>query len=843
MASHEEVEEGGPPAKRSLVDVAACLQSVKNILCSILEGRNAQEKYPRPIGQRLVAFDKVSPNLAHLDSAKPAAMFAKQSYFSFSGDQELQEEVFMRSCLAASSEEQRMVKMAELLSCRLQENGAVCADADVKTCLLLGSAGCGKSTTADVLLHQWSTGKILAEKLELILSLQLCDPNVCRATCLNDLLTAALGSKAEEGVVQSLSTYFQRKPSGLCLVFDDLDVCVVQSCDEYVRNILFSPMACGHHVLVFSRPCDNAVRLSSSGEYQQHVHLLGLTAEGVYEHLEEAAGRDACISIKKEPEANISILALMSIPFFASVLCSMMEEENRLPACITRVMYWIVRNAASARLHYRVKSFRDLPPYLIQAVCELSRFAFLMVVKKKRVFSDSDLLGCNLSSQARDFGLLHRTYCSMADSYYHYQFSHIALQEYLASWFAAECTTRNLLHRGNLLANLGPRPGHLTLFWRFLSAILPREQAYPLLGDLLHRAQHSVQTPLHTSALRCAHKLFSASGVFCNEKNFKDLHRQLLQVLSLKEMQRLADVLMVGHDGEFRGHESVLDALPEGHAAPSAELYLETLLMVWKHQEMLPNALLLLESLKKVHSNLPNICHHILRLEGLERTHPDVAAFQAHPAFTIHTDSTLNVFMSYREHVLYLDTGTGHSFPAVQSILEGGLEIAPCDGNLLSIPHCSALGFVLKAHSDRVRQLGISNCLNDVRLLVLAGALSRCQVITKLDFSFNKVKNFHMIARLLNVVSRHIRTLRLDGLDIRDASFKVLSAVLCFCKRLSYLSIAQIGLTAASLPDLGRVLSQCPELQHLNVQANTSQCPELQHLNVQANTSQCPELQ
>ena len=107
----------------------------------------------------------------------------------------------------------------------------------------------------------------------------------------------------------------------------------------------------------------------------------------------------------------------------------------------------------------------------VQVLLELGRFAFIMLVRKLLVFNQEMITEYQLSDRAIQAGLLISNDTSLGSR--QYRFYHLSIQEFLGALFVAQCVIQDVCHASMLVRRLADPHGHLSMFYRFLVALLP----------------------------------------------------------------------------------------------------------------------------------------------------------------------------------------------------------------------------------------------------------------------------------------------------------------------------------------------------------------------------------
>ena len=218
------------------------------------------------------------------------------------------------------------------------ERGKLC-DKVLRNVLAYGSAGSGKTTVYLLMvLYLWSRGELWREEFDLVVGLELRGDEVRGATSLAELLAMKLvNQRLSHAEILELAGYFKDSPSRLCLVMDGLDECDFGSCSKFMRHLLKREGMVKTHVIVTSRPCQDAYQLSQSGIYQQKIQVLGFSPENVREYAEKVLGAERAKMLLAELQSKLDVSCLMATPMFAALTCELFKSrKSAAPPCTNR---------------------------------------------------------------------------------------------------------------------------------------------------------------------------------------------------------------------------------------------------------------------------------------------------------------------------------------------------------------------------------------------------------------------------------------------------------------------------------------------------------------------------
>ena len=198
----------------------------------------------------------------------------------------------------------------------------------LRNVLAYGSAGSGKTTVFLLMvLYLWSKGELWQEEFDLVVGLELREKEVRAATSLAELLTVKLDTLGlSQTEILELANYFEDSPSRLCVIMDGLDECDFASCSKFMRHLLKREGMVKTHVIVTSRPCQDAYQLSQCGKYQQKIQVLGFSPENVREYAEKVLGKQRAEILLAELQSKPDVSCLMATPMFAALTCELFKS-------------------------------------------------------------------------------------------------------------------------------------------------------------------------------------------------------------------------------------------------------------------------------------------------------------------------------------------------------------------------------------------------------------------------------------------------------------------------------------------------------------------------------------
>ena len=483
-----------------------------------------------------------------------------------------------------------------------------------KNVLAFGSAGCGKSTIFLIMLeYLWSKGELWRGKFDLVLAVELRRAEVQAASSLCDLLARRFSSlDVETDELLEMSRFFRSNQSRLCIVLDGLDECKLENCSEYMRDLLLRRRSGDMHVVVTSRPCTDAHTLSQCGEYQQQVEVVGFSPDNVATYVKKVVGGVKGEAMLEQLRSQEGTMSLMSTPLFAALACELFMDDrdgSKLPESSTGLYESLVRRVMERRAGKRYKMLSAIKTDEVEVLKELSGFALSMLAQQKMVFNEEDVISAQLSAPAIELGLLMAYKSTSSTEDRQYRFAHLSIQEFLAAWYVSSEMLNDENGAAWLVRRVGQYSGHMTMFWRFLIALTPPKPAVAIMEHLWRIIcdDDRTQRACRQTDTRLLDDIVSRSQPAKQSNDVDRIHALLKSALAIEKMKELADQLLVGTAGQGRGRQRVDNALPRGRELTD-DLYLDTLVSVWKNEAAEASAEVFLSAVRKVDPGTASHC-------------------------------------------------------------------------------------------------------------------------------------------------------------------------------------------------------------------------------------------
>ncbi|XP_065184588.1 NACHT, LRR and PYD domains-containing protein 3-like [Sycon ciliatum] len=696
-----------------------------------------------------------------------------------------------------------------------------------KNVLAFGSAGCGKSTIFLIMLeYLWSKGELWRGKFDLVLAVELRRAEVQSATSLCDLLARRFSSlDVETNELEEMSRFFRSNLSRLCIVLDGLDECKLENCSEYMRDLLLRRRSGDMHVVVTSRPCTDAHTLSQCGEYQQQVEVVGFSPDNVETYVKNVVGGVKGEGMLKQLRSQEGTMSLMCTPLFAALACELFMDDrdgSKLPESSTGLYESLVRRVMERRAGKRYKTLSAIKTDEVEVLKELSGFALSMLAQQKMVFNEEDVISAQLSALAIELGLLMAYKSTSSTEDRQYRFAHLSFQEFLAAWYVSSEMLNDENDAAWLVRRVGHYSGHMTMFWRFLIALTPPNPAVAIMEHLWRIIcdDDRTQRACSQTDTRLLDDIVSRSQPTKQSNDVDRIHAVLKSALSVEKMKDLADQLLVGTAGQGRGRQRVDNALPRGRELTD-DLYLDTLVSVWKNEAAEASAEVFLSAVRKVDPATASHCeqHAMTSAKSEISTPSSPGAAPAATTASIRPPALVegerrclaDLLVAYLEHCQYQGTYScnGHCsfFSQVFSLNYSLVQ--------LSLLDCTAIAHFLTTHSCvDVQEVCLYGCgLPSTAMRCILNGLAHYTHVRVLYLIRNDCTDGNVFSSAILSASSSLEDVDLDENKVGIDGFALICRALSSCRKLRNVSLSRLctGEYGADVP-----LTSILEILHSN---------------------------
>eukprot|EP00117_Sycon_ciliatum_P042624 scpid6424/ scgid4909/ Nucleotide-binding oligomerization domain-containing protein 2; Caspase recruitment domain-containing protein 15 len=681
--------------------------------------------------------------------------------------------------------------------------------------LTISNAGSGKTA---IFMHkspfEHSEGTLWPQ-LDFLFPFELRNPEVQCAGDWKSLVSLHLKpSDISDEIIERTVQFIEGNYSRVGVILDGLDECCLGECSPFMRNLLQSPPD-GLYLVVTSRPCDDAVKLKLSKQYDRFVEVVGLSKSDVKAYVQRALGsKEEASKLLDQIAENPVMDSLMTSPVVTALVCELAKTQNSPPESATSLFQGFV-SSLTARFKERLLDGGDAgaDKRTEQATRKLRQFALHMLSKKKPVFTKEDLERHQLSADALDIGLLVR--CSLVSGGQQYQrrFSHLMVQEFMAAQYAAEMVMRKQITATELVANLGTKHGHLLTFWKFVTALLPSGEANEALMSILMSSTNK-----------------EAGGrpnweFLCDDEVLNDTCAEFYKKLDEEELRSL--VALFGSDPAEHAATEDVQQRSSNEADTDIRLSLKQSLEQWTRRE--PD-----HTVAKINSLLSTVKPSIAVKCDLSGSAASAAKAQeptdeiaqnwvtstVEDRRTISRDLVVLMCRCFHEHVLCNPGGNCHFTAMFYLLRYVGFDLAL---KTLKLPDLRAMSSALQHHPDALRIIDLSLCgIEDRGLKQLLPGLLQCTELTEVHLSDNTLTAEHLYS-LSQMLRNNAATLQCFSIArncLRNDGLACLKAGLRTCTQLTGLWLNETGLRSSCVDLLSSILKHFPNLQTLWLKNN-----------------------
>ena len=796
---------------------------------------------------REIGLSELFVNLTLLTKDELETLFKSESFFSSESERARQLNA-IRAAQDGKSAKTRGIELSEIFSdtgsdsakdqasasgvvdseCGLLSRAAsnVSIGAKKNNVLAFGSAGSGKSTIFLLMLeYLWAIDSLWKEKIDLVLAVELRRAKVRSATSLCELLErrfSSLNIKKDELV--EIESYFCRHPSRLCVVLDGIDECSLEHCSEFMQDMLLRRSNVDMHVVVTSRPCADAYKLSQCGKYHQQLEVIGFSQENVKTYVRKVVGGKQAEEMLEKLHVQPDMLALMGTPLFAALACELYHNGRGLAKSSTALYESLLLRVLERKAGKLLKSFAEADTRELKLLYEVSRFALAMLSEQKAVFSESEVKSAGLSDAALQLGLLIAYKDGSSTENRQYRFAHLSLQEFMSAWYLSREVLKDEHDAAWLVKRVGHYSGHMTMFWRFLITLLPRKPSFVVMEHLWRLiCEKRTSSTSDTADSRLVADIASYSHRKSARPGLQRMQATLCATLTYEKMKELAERLLEETCGEGNGCQRVKSALPRGRELTD-ELFLSTLIAVWKKDAVDPNTEVFLTAVRNVNPVTALQCERVMRpsTKTPDPSSTEDATATAMPAVrpaksTEERRYLFHLLVAHYEHCQYQGASCDGHCSFFSQVFHKGISFRSVS---LSLFDFVSIGHFLSTHccfdSSTIDFSG-SGCGNAGLRRVAAGLL-HCKGVRTLYLSQNPCDDGSIYSSIIQSLSGSLERVNVSNSVGSDGVVSVCKA-LSTCSKLSAADVSD-SLTydcygdgvVVPLSCVSEVVESCPNL-------------------------------
>ena len=313
--------------------------------------------------------------------------------------------------------------------------------------LIEGAPGMGKTTLCKEIAYQWAK-QCLLKDTKLLFLFYLRDPAISNIISLKDFIHYfyTFDQVATELSERCAGIINDRDGEELTILFDGFDE-FDSSSNSLVSNILDRKVLPQCRIVVTSR-LTASDRLRRMADVK--VQVMGFTDESKIQYIKQELKDypDKINKLQSYLNDHESIKSICYIPMMMTILVYVFKEKGQLPNNLTDLYNKFVALTISHHSQKQKKSehlyisLQTLPEEYRPFLNDLSKFAFLSLHSKKKVFSKEDIkILCPNSlldiSDLERLGLLISVqyFCTDKGHTSVFNFLHLSIHEYLAAYY------------------------------------------------------------------------------------------------------------------------------------------------------------------------------------------------------------------------------------------------------------------------------------------------------------------------------------------------------------------------------------------------------------------------
>ena len=304
-----------------------------------------------------------------------------------------------------------------------------------------GPPGIGKTTLCRKLLNIWSKGSHELQHYDLVLHCPLRHKAVAEATELADLFVYKTPK-----VSKVVDWVLEREGKGLLIIFDGWDELSTQLRESSLAtSIICKDQLVYSSVIVTSRTYATTSLLQLEC-LNQNVHVIGFVADEIDEVIKETLSQELAEKLIKDLDFRNDVFSLCYVPLVCSMVILVYRKSGgHLPATISElyenfILQTIrrhVKKTSNNLVPQSLESLNNLPSTLNASLQQMCEFAYLSLKKEnnKMTFTHSQIHSLDIATKENYLGMI--TSITDFDEEW-YQFIHLSIQEFLASWWIAK---------------------------------------------------------------------------------------------------------------------------------------------------------------------------------------------------------------------------------------------------------------------------------------------------------------------------------------------------------------------------------------------------------------------
>ena len=694
--------------------------------------------------------------------------------------------------------------------------------------IAFSSAGAGKTMLFTKKgPYEWARGHIWPH-IAVLRALELRLAEVHNITSIAELLDLQNYGITTEGEQAEVIDFVCNHPESVCIILDGLDEIKLANCSKFMIDVIRGKELPGINLIITSRHSAEAMKLTQSREivFHRRLELLGFEKQGLEHYIHNVLSPDDAAKLLAELRTNPQLATMMRTPFFAHATCSLYRHNHRLPntpsAIFNSLILHILSQRKSKPAHddEQYTDWDDVPDDVQENLHDLSRFAFNMLIRRKVVFTDADFKMFSLSPAARTLGMLIACDTASPQSRAQWRFSHLALQEALASRYIASHSP-SAADVVWLVQRLGAFTGSLNMFWRLLATELDSESVNVLIEAIGNPQSKSSTQPQDTTQHSTGAEGHNVTCfLFTTQDHIMKWADHVSSFLSLDEAEHLAEELLAGRIDLESASEVVRRKIDPAVTKITCQVFVRSLLTTWTDRVPSASSQILHDCLANEAQGSAIRCFTVTPTCQLPPVPPSDEAAQPSAAqdsvsAAERKQRILYAFRVFSEHVNGKQSSI-EDIPSMQAIIkQHGVDFNQVP---LTPSDCQAINAVMIHHHQFITRIDLYNCgIGDTGYACMADGMALLRNLTLIDLRLNNLTDRHTahIAACIASNTSTLRGLYTTGNLFSSNAMATVHSNTHRCTRLLGVTLGGLKCTdpAVNLDVITTVCSSCPDLQ------------------------------
>ena len=817
--------QGRPQTKRPqrwrVSSLPKAVRELRDSLCAIYTNVRTLVEDSSTEEVRSLNMDEIYANLHVVSLEELSARMQKLNADNLGSSAGIEQ---LTHSLASAAKKLRKIKLANIL--KAKKSMRLAPGRETFRTIALSCAGGGKTLLFTKKgPYDWALGRIWQE-MALVFALELRLPSVRQATCAAELLALRSHDIISDTDQSEICAYVKAHPERVCIILDGLDETKLDECSPYVQDVIAGKRLPGVRLIITSRHSTEAMNLIHNPEvvFHRRVELLGFEQKELEKYVHKVLSAEKACSLLDKLKRNPQLAAIMRTPLYATSICQLYSNQRDIPDTLSTIFNSMILNAIQPKTEKGLKKTEpyekldDVPDGIQNSLLDLAKFAFHMLIRRKVVFDEADFSMFSLSSAARSLGLLIACDKPLSQAHPQWRFSHLALQEALASRYFAS-RSPSAADVAWLVQRLGAFTGSLNMFWRLLATELDSDSVNALIEAIVNPQSTPSTQPHHDSK-----DVTGAEGhnvtcfLFTTHDHIMDWADHVSSFLSLDEAEHLADELLAGRIDLVSASEVVRRRIDPAVTKITCQHFVRSLLTIWTDRVPSASTQILHDCLANEAQGSAIQCFTVTPTSKLPPVPQSDEAAQPNAAAE-RNQQILYAFRVFAEHI-HAQQSRIEDIPSMQAIIKQyGVDFSEVP---LSPSDCQAINAVMIHHHQFITSIRLYDCgIGDTGYACMADGMALLRNLTFIDLRVNNLTDRHT-AHIAACIASNTSTLRHLGTAMNLFSSNAMATVHSNTHRCTGLWGVDFGGQkctdpAVNLDVITTVCSSCPDLQDVNL--------------------------